>query len=208
MLNDILLFMSQHSALVAVIVFAAAAIEYLFPPFWGDTIMLAGCFLAGLDRVAAWQVFAAALAGSVVGALAAFELGRRFGDSSLRLMSRSSRATRLLERAKDWQEAHGGRILAVNRFLPGVRAFFLPLAGASGMRLRTVAVWSTVSNLAYCSLLLGVGLSLGAGGVDIGEMEGRFSSLSLLAAAGAVALVLILTVRHVLLQRRRCSERS
>lgn len=208
MLQDVLAYMSEHSALVALLVFAAAAIEYVFPPFWGDTIMLTGCFLVGIDRVDPAPVFAAALLGSVVGALSAYGIGMRFGAASLRLVSRSPRAQRLHARAQGWQAAHGARILAVNRFLPGVRAFSLPLAGISRMPLRTVFLWSTVSNVAYCSLLLGLGLVVGAGSADIAEMEGRFRAASLFAAGLALLLVAGLTLRHFLVQRRRCSEGS
>ena len=42
MFHDVLTFMTEHAALVAVVVFVAAATEYVFPPFWGDTIMLTG----------------------------------------------------------------------------------------------------------------------------------------------------------------------
>lgn len=208
MLQDVLAFMTEHSALVAVLVFGAALLEYVFPPFWGDTIMLVGCFLAGIGRAEGWQVFAGMLVGSLVGALAAYGLGRRFGATSLKLMSRSKRAKSFAERAERWQAAHGVRILAVNRFLPGLRGFFLPMAGISRMPVRTVFVWSTVSNLAYCSLLLGIGLAVGAGSADISEMQGQFRSASTVAALLAIALVVVLTVRYFLLQRRRCSEGS
>jgi membrane-associated protein len=208
MLQDLLSLMDQHAALVALLVFAAALLEYVFPPFWGDTIMLVGCFLAGVDRADPVQVYAAAVLGSCLGALAAYGIGRRFGSASLSLMSRSRRARRFADRAERWQADHGTRILAVNRFLPGVRAFFLPLAGIAGMPLRTVAVWSTVSNVAYCGLLLGVGLAVGAGSADLADMQGQFRSASLLGAAVAVALVAGLTLRHFLTQRRGCSEGS
>ena len=208
MLQDVLAYMAAHPALVALLVFAAAAIEYVFPPFWGDTIMLTGCFLVGVDRADAAPVFAAAVLGSIVGALSAYGIGRRFGGASLRFLSRSRRARRLHQRAEAWQAAHGARILAFNRFLPGVRAFSLPLAGIARMPLRTVVVWSTVSNVAYCALLLGLGLAVGAGSADIADMQGRFRSASVVAAIAAVALVGGLTLRHFLVQRRRCSERS
>jgi len=208
MLQDVLAFMTEHSALVALLVFAAALIEYVFPPFWGDTILLVGCFLAGVGRAEPWQVFAGMLLGSILGALAAYGLGLRFGETSLRLMSRSRRAAAIAERAERWQASHGVRILAVNRFLPGVRGFLMPMAGMARMPLRTVLVWSTVSNVAYCSLLLGIGLVVGARSADISEMQVQFHSVSLIAAIAATALVALLSIRYFFAQRRRCSESS
>ena len=101
MLQDVLAFMTEHSALVALLVFAAALLEYVFPPFWGDTIILVGCFLAGVGRAESWQVFTGMLLGSILGALTAYGLGLRFGEASLRLMSR--RAAAIAERAGRWQ---------------------------------------------------------------------------------------------------------
>ena len=86
--------MTAHPALVVLVVFAAATLEYLFPPFWGDTIMLSGCFLAGLDRVGSLEVFAAAFLGSCLGALGAYGLGRRFGPSSFAWFGKSRRGRR------------------------------------------------------------------------------------------------------------------
>lgn len=204
MLDDPLAFMSAHPASVVIFVFAAAVLEYVFPPFWGDTVMLVGCFLAGLDRVDALHVFAAALLGSCLGAVAAYGIGRRFGAASLALCSRSARARRLAETAERWHARHGSRVLALNRFLPGVRAFFLPLAGIGNMPLRRVLVWSTVSNALYCALLLSVGLAVGASAPDFGVLEGRFRSATVVAGIVAVALLVVLTVVHRLRRRRCC----
>ena len=76
------------------------------------------------------------------------------------------------------------------------------------MPVRTVLVWSTVSNVAYCTFLLGVGLAVGAGSADIADMQLQFRSASVIAAIAAAALLAVLTLRHFFVQRRRCSEGS
>jgi len=205
MLDDPIAFMSAHPGLVVVTVFVAAALEYVFPPFWGDTIMLAGCSLAGLDRASAPSVFAAAFAGSCVGALCAYALGRRLGRAALGWLGRSKRMQRLTARAERLYDEHGSRVLAFNRFIPGVRAVFLPLAGMGGMTTGRVLLWSTVSNLLWCSLLLGVGLAVGSQGAGLDAVQGRFRVVSLVAAGIAVAVIAALTIRHVVV-RRRCSK--
>src|SRR6185369_14598131 len=89
MFSDPIAFLVAHPGALVFVVFAAAAIEYLFPPFWGDTVMLAGCAVAGLDRTSLPAVFVAAFLGSCAGAMGAFWIGRRFGQASLRLLARS-----------------------------------------------------------------------------------------------------------------------
>jgi membrane protein DedA with SNARE-associated domain len=207
MLSEPLAFMSAHPGLVVALVFVAAALEYVFPPFWGDTVMLAGCALAGLDRASALGVFGAAFAGSCVGALAAYALGRRLGRAALGVLGRSERARRLALRAERLYDDHGARVLAVNRFLPGVRGVFLPLAGMGNMAAGRVLLWSAFSNLLWCALLLGVGLAVGSESGGLTGLEGRFRTASVVAAGIALTVVAGLTVRHVLV-RRRCSKAS
>jgi membrane-associated protein len=190
--------LAAHPATLVLIVFGAALLEYVFPPFWGDTLMLAGCFMAGTHRASAAGVFAAALLGSCAGAACAYGLGRRFGRASFSLLAWSSRAQRLRERAERLYDDHGSRVLAVNRFLPGARAFFLPLAGVGNMPFGRVLVWSSVSNVAWCGLLLGAGLWVGATAPSFAAMQGSFRTLTLVGAAAAAGLLLLLTARHLL----------
>jgi len=202
MFSDPLSFLVAHPGALVFVVFAAAAIEYLFPPFWGDTVMLAGCAVAGLDRTSLPAVFAAAFLGSCAGAMGAWWMGRRFGQASLRLLSRSARAQRLAARAEKLYASHGSRVLALNRFLPGARAFFLPLAGVGNMRGRTVFLWSSVSNLLYCGLLVGVGSVLASRAGSFEVLQGHFRQVMAVAAVVAVIALATLTVRQVLRARQ------
>ena len=205
MLDNPLAFLVGHPAVIVAAVFAAAVLEYVFPPFWGDTMMLGGCVLAGTHHVSAWAVFAAAVAGSSLGACAAYYLGHHFGRASLRLAGR--RAQRWAEKAERLCQAHGLRVVAVNRFLPGLRAFLMPLAGLGKMPLGAVLAWATLSNVMWCGLLLAIGLLTGSQVQDFAELQGSFRGVALLAGAGAFAILLALTARAVL-QRRRVSAQA
>ena len=59
-------------------VFGSALLEYLFPPYWGDTFVLLGFFLAGQGVAPPTVIFVAALAGSTLGSLATYQLGQRY----------------------------------------------------------------------------------------------------------------------------------
>ena len=201
MLAHLVTWLLGHPMLIVVIVFASAAIEYVFPPFWGDTFMLAGCYTAGLDHARIPAVFAALFAGSCVGAVAAWWLGRRFGEASMRFVRRSTRAQRIHARAEQLYEKHGARVLALNRFLPGLRAFFLPMAGAGNMRFRPMLVWSTVSNLLYCGVLIGVGLFV-AEHSDVDGLAARFQDVTKVGAIVAVTVLIVLTAVKLLRGRR------
>lgn len=194
MTENPLALLAGQPVIVVFAVFAAAALEYVFPPFWGDTFMLAGCVLAGADHVSVPAVFAAAVTGSTVGAAAAYWLGHRFGRASFALAGR--RAQRLLDKAEATCQAHGLRVVAFNRFLPGLRAFLVPLAGLGNLPFSRVLLWSAVSNLLWCSLLLGVGLAIGPKVRDFGSLQGSFRVMALWGGGLAVLVISALTVLH------------
>ncbi len=206
MFSDPIAFLSAHPGLLLAVVFAAAAIEYIFPPFWGDTLMLAGCAVAGLERGLLVLVFGAALLGSCLGAMSAWWMGRRFGQVSLRFLSRSARAQRLHARAERLYDAHGSRVLALNRFLPGARGFFLPLAGMGNMPGRRVLLWSTVSNVLYCALLAVAGAVLASRAGSFAVIQANFRSAMVVAAVVAVVALVVLTVRATLRTRARVAS--
>ncbi len=75
-------------------VFASALLEYVFPPYWGDTFVLLGFFLAGQGAAPPAMIFAAAAAGSVAGSIAAYQIGRRYGLAITRRISPRRRPSR------------------------------------------------------------------------------------------------------------------
>ncbi len=138
-------------------VFGSALLEYLFPPYWGDTFVLLGFFLAGQGAVAPAMVFAAAASGSLLGSIAAYQLGRRYGMAiTHRLLRNRQRPSR--RRLQSMFQRFGEKLLLVNRFLPVVRGVMLYGAGALRLPLRPVVVYCTLSNLAFISLLMWAGL--------------------------------------------------
>lgn len=201
MFSDPIAFLTAHPGLLLVVVFAAAAIEYVFPPFWGDTLMLAGCAVAGLERGTLVLVFGAAVLGSIVGSMAAWWMGRRFGHASMRLLARSERAQRLHARAERLYLNHGSRVLALNRFLPGARAFFLPLAGMGNMSGRRVFIWSTVGNVLYCALIAVVGAFLASRAGSFAVIQQHFRQVMGVAAVVAVGVLVVVGVRAMLRRR-------
>ncbi len=173
--------------------FAGALVEYVFPPLPGDTVVVAGAVVVGAFGWSLAPVFAVVTAGAVLGAALDFALGRwllRTGRLG-RLGPGKRRAIQgLVERFR----RHGAAYLAVNRFLPGVRAFFFLAAGLAGLRWGPVLLWSTVSAVAWNAVLVGLGYGLGA---NLDALEGLLSTYQGLAWGLIAGVVLVLLVRLV-----------
>jgi len=151
---------AAHASSGLLLVVLLAWLEYVFPPSPGDSTMLFAFFLAGRGTMSLPAVAAAALSGSILGAMTAYAIGARLGRSYFFLRSAWARAE--LARIERWYARHGARFLLINRFLPGVRGFFLYAAGITRLGAGAVLIHSTVSNLLWILLLAWGGTSLGS----------------------------------------------
>jgi len=149
--------------LVYLVLGLAAALEYIAPPVPGDSVTLLGIFLAATAGYSAWLVLGSLTLGSIVGSLMGWAFGRWLDHRRERWpgFMRHERVAPSIARVQASFERHGPAYLAINRFLPGLRAFFFVAAGLSGMRPLPVAFWGGVSALAWNSLLLALGYLVG-----------------------------------------------
>jgi len=151
---------------VLVILFAETGllVGFFLP---GDSLL----FVAGYATVAhnslhftlsLGPLLVAAPAGAILGAQLGYELGRRAGP---RLFSRSqSRLFRpeYVERTGAVLRRFGyARSIVVARFVPLVRTFLNPMAGASGVPARTFALWNVVGGLVWTIGLILLGHAIG-----------------------------------------------
>ena len=164
--------MAAHAWEALSLVLLLAWLEYVFPPVPGDSTILFGFFLAGTGVLSLPAVLVAALSGSVLGALTAYRLGGRLGRSYFFL--RSAWAREELDKVERWFGRFGPRLLAVNRFIPGVRGFFLYAAGMGRMEGRGVVIYSSLSNVLWVALLAWGGTSLGSTWDDVRVVFRRY----------------------------------
>ena len=164
--------MAAHAWAALLLIFLLAWLEYVFPPVPGDSTMLFGFFLAGAGALPLAAAAAAAMSGSVLGALTAYACGARLGRSYFFL--RSAWARDELARVEGWFGRFGPRLLAINRFIPGVRGLFLYAAGIAGMGFRPVVLYSTASNALWVGLLAWGGTSLGTTWEDVRVVFRRY----------------------------------
>lgn len=144
---------------------AASLIEYLFPPFPGDAILLAGAMLIPIAQWPFVAVLAAVTLGSVLGAALNWRLGRWLATTTRttwlhRWLERPKVAPRV--RALEARFARRGSLyVSLNRFMPGFRAFFFIIAGKVNLPLGKVLAFGALSATLWGLALMGVGYSVG-----------------------------------------------
>jgi membrane protein DedA with SNARE-associated domain len=177
--------------------FGSAAIEYVFPPFPGDTIALLGAVLITGYRWTWWLVGGVVMLGSLLGAFIDYWVG-------CRLRMRKHRP----EHAARWAaigrvvarfERHGPAYLVLNRFVPGLRPLFFVAAGMAGMRKRDVFLYGGLSVALWVALLIALGAALGANLESMERWIKRYSTFAWIAVAAGLTVFFIVR----LIRRRR-----
>ncbi len=103
-------------------------------------------------------VFAAAMAGAVLGDVAWFFAGRRYGTRVLSLICRLSLSRdSCVRRMTDAFRRRGVRVSLFARFLPGLSVLSAPLAGISGVSLARFVIYAETG----AAIWIGAGLALG-----------------------------------------------
>ncbi len=171
------------------ILFFAAFVEYVFPPFPGDALVVLGSWYATHGKLS-WPVtFAMVTAGAVAGAAVDYAVGRWLGA---RIDERAAAGKLDRERVERFERAYrrfGGLLLVVNRFLPGIRGFFFVAAGAARIPLWEVLLFGGISAAVWNGLLLAAGAYAAR---NVGELYDLFDQYNTWAAAAlAVACAVV-----------------
>ncbi|HYO66758.1 MAG TPA: DedA family protein [Archangium sp.] len=154
----------SHIGLLGLLVLGlAAAVEYVVPPFPGDTITLLGGVYAVRGEHPWPLVFVVVVAGSVLGALINYQVGRwlvgRFERKPGDVFFGISHAR--LEAVQSQMRHKGPWLLLANRFIPGVRGLIFVAAGAAHMPRSNALILGALSAVAHTVLVLALGAAVG-----------------------------------------------
>lgn len=178
----------------------AAMLEYVFPPFPGDTITLLGGVYAVRGERPWPLVLLSVTLGSVLGAAINYRFGQFIAD---RLERRPDERLPLglshesMHRLQQKMVDRGAFLLVINRFLPSLRALIFVAAGASAMPLGKVLSLGALSALAWNLLMLGIGIALGG---NIERLSSLFATYQKV-ALGLVGVAVAGVVLHSLFTR-------
>ncbi|CAA9486655.1 MAG: hypothetical protein AVDCRST_MAG45-486 [uncultured Solirubrobacterales bacterium] len=186
--------------------FAVMVVENLFPPIPSEAILP----LAGLQVSRGALTFLAALAvataGSLVGALLLYGVGRLGGRPLvLRLGPLLRIGPARLERADAWFDRHGAWIVVLGRLVPGARSIVSIPAGMSEMPLWRFGLLTTVGSLAWNAALIAAGQRLGADWPAVSGLIDGASTAVLIALAAALTALVLRSARRSS-RRRRASR--
>jgi len=186
------------------LLFAAALVEYVFPPFPGDLVVVFGAWYAVHGELS-WPVtFVAVTAGAVLGSVVDHRVGVALGRRlSGPWAGRAGLTPEKLERFEASYRRWGVWLLLANRFLPGIRAILFVAAGASGIPLRSVVLYGTISAVLWNAGLLAAGATLAKNVDELVDLMRRYTVAAWITLGVALALAVVLW-----LWRRRVAQRE
>ncbi|PWU49533.1 DedA family protein [Micromonospora globispora] len=140
------------------------ALESIVPPIPSEIVLAMAGYLSAEGRFNVVLIVLAATAGSLIGALVLYWLGRALGEERLKrwldhipLVDRDD-----LEQADRWFERHGRWAVLFGRVVPVVRSLVSIPAGANRMPIGEFILLTTVGSGVWNALIVGLGYALGS----------------------------------------------
>lgn len=174
------------------------AIAVVFLIAFGEALLIIGLFvpstavlvgagmLVGTGHLGFWPVFLATAAGAIAGDQVSYWAGRLYGQQ-LKTMWPLSRYPVLVAKGEDFVREHGGKSIAIGRFVPGVKAVVPGIVGMLGMSQPFFILVNFASGIAWTLAHILPGMLLGQGLALAGELSGRLV-IVLLALFGILAI--------------------
>ena len=168
-------YFSQHPSWAIALVFLIAFGEALLiiGLFVPSTAVLVGAgMLVGTGHLEFWPVFVATTIGAILGDQLSYWAGRLFGEQ-LKGFWPLNRYPALVKRGEDFVRLHGGKSIAIGRFVPGVKAVIPGVVGMFGMGQVYFASINVSSGIFWAACHIFPGMLLGQGLALAGELSGR-----------------------------------
>ncbi|CAI9403458.1 DedA family protein [Aestuariimicrobium sp. T2.26MG-19.2B] len=184
----------------------ATAAETVFPPIPSEVVLPLAGFAASQGKYGLVEAILWATAGSMVGALTLYYLGRAWGEERL---TRAFDRLPLVEgrdvtRSVDWFARNGRRAVLVGRLVPGVRSLISIPAGIQRMPLLQFCFYTLVGSAVWNALLVIAGFLLGQRWHIVENYMGVFSTVVYVVIALLIGWFVVTRLRH----RRRRDRRA
>jgi membrane protein DedA with SNARE-associated domain len=184
---------SLDPLLVCLALFGIAFIENIFPPSPSDMAIVFGGTLVGIGHLGFAEALLSATAGSTLGFVAMYWIGKWFGRNILEQQKIKFLPLDSVHRVEAWFAKYGYWMIIGNRFLAGTRAVVSLFAGISGLKLSVTIPLCFISAMIWNTLLLIGGYLLGNNWERIGFYISTYSQV---VTGLVVLLVIILVARY------------
>jgi membrane protein DedA with SNARE-associated domain len=169
-------------------VFLGIALESIGIPLPGETITIVGGFLGGSGELNYWLVLASAIAGTVLGGICGYAIGKLGGWALLLRVGGFFRVSEeQLTEVKQQFSENAGRAVFFGRFVAFLRIFASPMAGIAEMPFPQFMLYNFAGGTVWASVMVTLSFFFGR----IVPLE---QLLAWIAKLGIVALLIVVAV--------------
>lgn len=169
-------------------IFFLILIENLFPPIPSEVILTFGGFMTTYTALKVPGVIAASTAGSLLGAVFLYFVGRLIPAQKLRALLEGTLGKRLhfqtedVDDANGWFDRKGKSTVFFCRFVPIIRSLISIPAGMSRMSMMSFLVLTFAGSLGWNTVLVTAGAVAGASWEKVIRVMNQYSDAVVIAA--------------------------
>ena len=199
-MNEFIQWLSQLDPLwVYAVIFSISFLENIFPPSPSDSIVVFGGALAAIGHGNFFFALFAGVAGGTFGFMTMYGIGKWFGRRIIETGKIKFLPLEDVHKVEQWFTKYGDWIIIANRFLSGTRAVISFFAGISQLNLIKTTILSFLSSLAWYTLLVYAGYSLGHNWIKI---HGYLATYGKIITGILIVLFLIALIRFFIARRK------
>ena len=192
---------SHGSVWIYLVLFCACFIENIFPPFPGDSFIVAAGGLAAVGRLDLPLACAVIIVAGVSSVMVMYFLGRHFGRGYFLERDFKYFSAADIVKVERFMERWGGVILVFSRFIVGLRSVIAVGAGIGRYHAGKMFLYSVISYLLFVGLLMYLSMAV----IDnFQAIAAFFSTYHRILWPIVIGLVLVYVVRR----SRRCARRE
>ena len=182
----------------------AVAAENLFPPIPSEVILPLAGFTAARGDMSLAAALVWTTAGSVVGALLLYLLGRGFGRERMHAIVARLPLVQVgdLERSEAWFARYGAKAVLFGRMIPLVRSLVSVPAGVEAMPVGRFLALTAVGSATWNTVFVLAGYGLGEQWTVVESYASVLQKLVLATATVAVTVFVVRRVRDIRTRRR------
>ncbi|WP_262285263.1 DedA family protein [Micromonospora sp. MA102] len=176
----------------------AVALENLFPPIPSEVILPLAGFTASQGRMSLIGAIVWTTLGSVLGALALYQIGAALGRDRMRALVGRLPLVKLddVDRTEAWFLRHGVKAVFFGRMIPIFRSLVSIPAGVERMPVPVFLLFTTLGSLIWNSAFVLAGYLLGENWHVVEAYVGTLQNVVIVVCVGAVGWFVFSRVRR------------
>jgi len=182
------------------ILLIAAYLENIIPPIPGDTVVIFGAYLVGLDRIEFIPSLIVTTIGSLTGFMTYYYIGSSRGRSYFEKKNYKWFNEQRIAKVIEWFSKWGVMLILVNRFLAGTRSVVSICAGFVKMGWMKVATLALISSFVWNGILITAGYYAGRNWKVVEGMVRNYNYI-------VSAIILIFIITAILLYKKNRESR-